>query len=310
MIYCCGEALIDMIPGQTAAGEAAFVPRCGGAAFNTTLALARLGAPAGLLAALPADRFGRMLREALRQAGADTSLCAVSTQPPALAFVHLEDGQPSYEFCGADGIAAGFAPSSPPELPGKARVLLFGGISLCNGPVAEAYLALARREAGRRILMLDPNVRPGFARDETVYRTRLSQMTALARIVKVSDEDLDWLEPGAAPMADKVQRILDAGPGLVILTRGRKGAAAWLRGGTSVTVPAVPVRASDTVGAGDAFNAGFLARALELNVLTEAAEGSLPADALRACLDFGARAAAVSLSRPGANPPWRHELEP
>ncbi|UWQ25308.1 carbohydrate kinase [Leisingera aquaemixtae] len=307
MILCCGEALIDMIPGETATGQAAYVPHGGGASFNTALALGRLGVQAGLFTGLSTDVFGQQLTQALAAAGVDTSLAVTSPRPCTLAFVHLTDGDASYSFFDTGSAGSSLTPQALPDLPDSVSALLLGGISLCNPPAADAYLALAQREAGHRPVMLDPNVRAGFSRDEADYRARLEKMVALADIVKVSEEDLSWLCP-RGDTRTKLSGLFAAGPKLILLTRGREGAEAYLPDGQVVTAAAVPVTVADTVGAGDTFNAGFLAMAQERGVLKAAASGEIAEPDLKACLRFAVRAAAVSVSRAGANPPWRAEV--
>lgn len=150
--------------------------------------------------------------------------------------------------------------------------------------------------------MLDPNIRPGFIDDETSYRARLSRMIAVADVVKVSDDDLAWLFPdGGGPEAVE-------GPDLVILTRGSDGASIRRADGAEITVDAPTTNVVDTVGAGDTFNAGFLSEADALGLLTKGALVDASPDALRECLVHAAKVAAVTVSRAGANPPWRHEL--
>ena len=307
MILCCGEALIDMIPGETAAGQAAYVPHGGGASFNTALALGRLGVSAGLFTGLSSDVFGQHLAQALAEAGVDTSLAVTSPRPCTLAFVHLTDGDASYSFYDTGSAGSSLTPQELPDLPDSVATLLLGGISLCNPPAADAYLALAQREAGRRPVMLDPNVRAGFARDEAAYCARLLKMMTLADIVKVSEEDLIWLNP-CGDTGTRLRSLFAAGPKMVLLTRGAAGAEAYLPDGQSVKAEAVPVTVADTVGAGDTFNAGFLAMAQERGVLKAAAAGEITGPDLKACLQFAVRAAAVSVSRAGANPPWRAEI--
>lgn len=326
MILCCGEALIDMIPApvetavprvEGAAAQMGFVPHCGGAVYNTAVALGRLGTggamQAGLFTGLSSDLFGQQLVAALDASGVDHSLSEVSAQPTTLAFVHLVGGHAEYHFFDENSAGGHLRPDRLPELPDAVDTLFFGGISLCNGAAAETYAALAARERGRRTIMIDPNVRAGFAKDEAAYRSRLAAMVAGAGIVKVSDEDLHWIYPGDAPIEAKIRQVLageaGTGPGLVILTLGAEGARGILRSGLEVAVPAVSAVVADTVGAGDTFNAGFLAAAHAAGVLKDAARGDMAEEQLRACLEYGAKAAAVTVSRAGANPPWRSELE-
>lgn len=308
MILCCGEALIDMIPAPTAGGQEGFVPHTGGAVFNTAIALGRLGVRTGLLTGLSTDRFGQQLAEALADSHVDSSLAVLSERPTTLAFLRLAEGHATYSFFDENSAGRMLAPEDMPALPAEVTSLFFGGISLACEPGADAYAALLAREAGGRVVMLDPNIRPGFIRDIDRYRLRLGRMLAQADIVKVSDEDLNWIEPAPISMKEKVQALLKAGPAIVILTRGSEGATGILAGGAEVQVPAATAKISDTVGAGDTFNAGVLAKLSEMDQLRKADLRALSPDALREALTHGAKAAAVTVARVGANPPWAGEL--
>ncbi|GAB4282188.1 MAG: carbohydrate kinase [Roseovarius sp.] len=313
MILCCGEALIDMIPaptvtGQDGTGQEGFVPHPGGAVFNTAIALGRLGVRAGLLTGLSTDMFGRLLAEALEASHVDASLAITCERPTTLAFLRLVDGHASYSFHDENSAGRMLRPEDMPALPGEVSALFFGGISLACEPCADAYAALLAREGAARAVMIDPNIRPGFIRDIGRYRARLRQMLARADIVKVSDEDLNWIEPEPVSLGEKVARLQQMGPAVVILTRGGEGASGYLADGAQVHVPAIPVEIRDTVGAGDTFNAGLLARLSEMGALRKPALRALSAQALREAMAHGARAAAVTVSRAGANPPWAGEL--
>lgn len=306
MILCCGDALIDMLPRQTEAGEAAFAPYAGGAVLNTAVALGRLGTPAGFFQGLSTDLFGEMLIAALHDSGVDTGYAARSDRPTTLAFVRLVDGQATYAFYDENTASRMLDIAVLPDLDDSVSALFFGGISLVVEPCGSAFEALAMREAPRRAVMLDPNIRPGFIRDEAAYRARIGRMIALADIVKLSDDDLHWLE-GPGPAADLAAVLLDRGPKLVCITEGAQGATGFSRAGT-VSVPAQKVQVVDTVGAGDTFNAGLLAGLDGAGTLTKEGLAALPLESLRAALDLGVRAAAVTVARAGANPPRRDEL--
>lgn len=133
-------------------------------------------------------------------------------------------------------------------------------------------------------------------------------MFGVADIVKLSDEDLDWLRPGPKPMTEKINNIQAAGSSVVIVTFGDKGASAWLRGGIEVPVSSAKVEVVDTVGAGDAFNAGVLTRLFELGLLTKTEIARMQSASIFEALAFGAVVAGATVSRAGANPPWQHEL--
>ncbi len=306
MILCAGEALIDMLPRETREGDAAFRPVAGGAVFNTAIALGRLGAPTGFFSGLSTDLFGQVLTDALAASNVDASLAARSDRPTTLAFVTLKDGHASYAFYDENTAGRMLSQADLPALPESVEAMFFGGISLVVEPCAAAYEALLARETGRRVIMLDPNVRQGFIRDEATYRARIDRMLVQADIVKVSDEDLDWLD-GRGDLAEQADRMRSRGPALVCVTQGATGVTGY-GAGDPVFVAATKATVVDTVGAGDTFNAGVLAELHSRGRLTREAVGSLTSDDIAAALSLGARAAAVTVSRAGANPPTRAEL--
>jgi len=305
MILCCGEALIDMLPRETASGEAAFAPYPGGAVFNTAIALGRLGVAAGFFCPMSDDLFGERLRAALDDAGVTHALSPAVDRPCTLAFVTLTGGQAQYAFYDTGTALRDMTLAELPVLDDSVRALFFGGISLVGDPCGAGFATLCAH-AGDRVVMLDPNIRPGFIRDEAAYRARLDAMLARADIVKVSDEDLHWLM-GAGDVAELAQGLRAKGPKLVIVTEGAKGARAFHAGGMAQAA-ASPVKVVDTVGAGDTFNAGFLAALDDAGYLRGDAVAGLSDEALKAALSLGAKAAAVTVSRAGANPPRRDEL--
>jgi fructokinase len=194
-----------------------------------------------------------------------------------------------------------------PMLPPGVSTLFLGGISLVNDPAASTYEALQARECKTRVTMVDPNIRPGFiAGKEAEYRARIERMVARADIVKLSDEDLHWLE-GQGDLTALARGILAKGPKVVFVTEGAKGARA-VTATQDRFVAATPVSVVDTVGAGDTFNAGILAALHQAGALTKAGVAALSDTTLDAALSLGTRAAAVTVSRAGANPPWSHEL--
>lgn len=303
MIVCAGEALIDMLPRETTLGEPAFAPLAGGAVFNTAIALGRLGAPVGFFSGLSTDLFGQILTAGLEASNVDASFAARSDRPTTLAFVTLTDGHAEYAFYDENTAGRLLAPADLPDLPDDTSALFFGGISLVVEPCATAYEALMSRETNARAIMMDPNIRPGFVTDEDAYRARLKRMLGMADIVKVSDEDMAWLlGDDATPKA-----LLDAGAAVVFVTRGAEGPTAYTASG-AFACPAPKATVVDTVGAGDTFNAGVLAALSERGLLTKKAVQDLGEDNLMAAMQLGAAAAAVTVSRAGANPPWRREL--
>jgi fructokinase len=306
MILCCGEALIDMIPFHTDTGQTAYVPHTGGAIFNTAIALGRLGIPVGMLTGLSTDLHGQAIEADLKASFVDPTFSIRSRRPTTLAFVQLENGQADYTFYDENSAGRMIGPHDLPTLPETVNTLYCGGISLVVEPAAEAYAALIEQYAGTRPIMVDPNIRPGFITDEVSYRVRLSRIIAACDILKVSDEDLAWLVPGSQSLCGKVAAI--SGPSIVIVTEGGTGATAYLADGTSIHVPAQKVTVVDTVGAGDTFNAGFLARLFQAGLLRMGVLQTVNLSDLRNALLFAHQVAAVTVSRVGANPPHADEI--
>ncbi|WP_159587431.1 carbohydrate kinase family protein [Chelativorans xinjiangense] len=306
MILCCGEALIDMLPRKTADGESAFAPHAGGSVFNSALALGRLGAPVSFFSGLSDDLFGTRLQEALRDSRVDLAYAKISSLPTTLAFVSLSEGHASYFFYDENSAGRMLTEADLPRLEDDVEALLFGGISLATEPCGATYKALMARESAARVTMLDPNIRPVFIKDAEAHKARMRRMMAMADIVKISEEDLAWFGE-VSSHEEAAHGLLQAGTKLVIVTSGAKGATAFWNGGT-VTMEAVQVPVVDTVGAGDAFNAGVLAALREAGCLNKESIANLREDAVREALSFAARVAAVTVSRAGANPPWREEL--
>ncbi len=301
MILCCGEALIDMLPRQTAAGENAFAPHAGGAVFNTSIALGRLGEKVQLFTGLSSDLFGDVLRDGLTASHVDASLAHMSDRPTTLAFVKLSDGHAEYAFYDENTAGRMLAIADLPAT--TADALFFGGISLVVEPCGSAYEALLLREAAHRFTMIDPNIRPGFIRDETRYRARLTAMMGAADVIKTSDEDLAWING----TADASALFDSTAAQVILLTRGADGVTIMTRE-DSCDIPAHKADVVDTVGAGDTFNAGFLAGLSRGGHLSKDGIRAATLKDLATAAALGTQAAAVTVSRAGANPPWANEL--
>jgi fructokinase len=306
MILCCGEALIDMLPRETTQGEKGFAPYAGGAIFNTAIALGRLGVPTAFFTGLADDMMGDILRETLLTSKVDYSPCAIVARPSTIAFVKLVNGQATYAFYDEGTAGRMITAADLPILDDSCEALHFGAISLIPSPCGETYEALLERECGTRVISLDPNIRPGFIKDKPSHMARIKRMAAKSDILKFSDEDLEWF--GIAGDHDALAaHWLAQGAKLVVITRGAEGATGYTSS-LKVSVPSQRVKVIDTVGAGDTFDAGILASLKMNNLLTKAQVASLGEEALRDALALGAKAAAITVSRAGANPPWAHEI--
>ncbi|GGT24125.1 carbohydrate kinase family protein [Streptomyces purpureus] len=295
MIVVAGESLIDLVPQGAATGPlAALVPRRGGGPYNTAVALGRLGAEVAFCSRVSTDGFGEALMEGLRSAGVRTSLVQRGPEPTTLALATVgADGSAGYGFY-VEGTADRLF-ELPERLPQGVRAVAFGTCSLALEPGASAYEALLRRESRRGVsTLLDPNVRAGLIGDAEAYRKRFAAWLPYVSLLKLSEDDARWL--GGTP-----QEWLAAGPSAVVLTRGGAGLTVCTRRLT-VSVPAVPVRVADTIGAGDTVNAALLhgLPGGPLDALTAADWSSL--------LTYASHAAALTCTRPGAEPPYAAEL--
>jgi fructokinase len=306
MIICCGEALIDMLPRDSAEGEPSFAPYVGGAVFNTAVALGRLDIPVGFFTGISTDFFGGMLKDALTASNVRLDAIRFSDLPTTLAFVRFVDGHATYLFYDENTAGRMLYEADLPAIGDEVEAMHFSCISLIPEPCGSTYEALMRREHGKRVMMFDPNIRKNFIKDKPSHLARMKRMLAMADIVKLSDEDLDWF--GEAGSAEEIaQRWLSLGPRLMIVTKGADGLVAFSRS-HKVSVPAKRVAVIDTVGAGDTINAGILASLRDQSVLTKAGIAALTETQITKILDLSAAAAAVTVSRAGANPPWRNEL--
>jgi len=302
VIVVCGEALIDMVT----TGDSTRRPTPGGGPFNTARALARLEAPAAFLGHFSTDEFGRMLADQLAADGASLALATFGPEPTTIAIANIGgDGLAEYEFM----IQGTSAPNLtrdmiPAELPVDVKAVHLGTLGLVLEPMASSLAALVRREHGRRLVMLDPNIRPILTTDPQ-YRPRLDSLISQSTIVKASDADLDWLFQGLDRMA-AARALLARGPKMVVVTLGAKGAIG-VTASAEVRVPAPAVRVVDTIGAGDAFGAALLAWLHDHGRLSR--DLRLDREELRAALEFACLVASITCTRPGADPPRRAELK-
>ena len=300
-LWFMGEALIDFVPVPAPDGGLAYAPRCGGSPFNAAKAAAILGAEAGFLGAISTDLFGEMLEADLARHGIDTTQAPRLSAPTTLAFVDLQRGEPRYAFFNEGTATRMIAPDPARFQPGRGDVIGFGSISLIDLPGADAITDFAEAVAGRAIVAIDPNARPGMTPDLDRWRRRIGRLLDVADIVRVSVEDLAALAPGQGP-AEFARGRIAAGASLVVVTYGADGADAWTAT-SHVTVPGHRVVVVDTVGAGDTLMGTLLARL--------AAGGYTAGDALRhldgktvsAVLKTAVAASALNCMASGCAPP-------
>lgn len=306
MILVCGEALIDIFMGAETHGRMALEGCPGGSPFNVAFGLARLGQPVEFLAGLSRDLIGQRLVRFLRDEGVGDTFLRRSDRPSTLSIVDLTGGIPAYAFYGAGAADRDIGHDDIGALPESIAALHFGSFSTVVEPVGSAFEALARRESGQRIIAYDPNIRTTIEPDMAVWRRKVATMAGYAHVLKISDEDFSLLY-GDADANAKAQEWLSAGVRLVVMTRGAEGILAWTAA-HRLDMPAPATKVTDTVGAGDSFQAALLTALSETGHLSIAAIASLPASALGACLRFAIAAAAITVSRRGADMPRRHDL--
>lgn len=296
-----GEALVDIVerPGTPPLAYP------GGSPANVAIGLARLGRDAQLLTWLGEDPNGDLVRdhlEASRVRIASGSQRAARTST-ARALIDA-DGSATYEF----DLEIDYPEHQVAE---DTVVVHVGSIGAVLEPGAAKIAALLGSARRRAVLTYDPNLRPSIMGDRDDVRPAVLALVAGSDVVKVSDEDLAWLEPGTAPQ-DVARTWAAAGPALVVVTLGAEGSFAVTADGVEVAVPAPRVDVADTVGAGDSFMGGLI-DGLWTSGLVGAgrhdAIAALPVGELTSLLERAARIAAITVSRPGANPPTRQELD-
>ncbi len=314
MLCVGGEALVDLVPAPaTGAGElGALLPLLGGGPYNVAVALGRLGAPVRFLSRLSTDAFGDALLERLEVSGVDTSLVQRGDEPTTLAVAGIgPDGSARYSFH-VDGTADRLV-ADPGELPADVTTLSLGTLSLLLEPGATTYETVLRRHSARGgLTVLDPNIRPGIVADPAGYRKRFFSWLPDIGVLKLSVEDAVWLADGTGGGVDgvlgTVREWLTGGPAAAVVTHGAYGIVALTADGGAVEVPTVPATVVDTIGAGDTVHGALLHWLHEHRVTTRAAVRDVGPAGWRAALGYAARAAAVTVSRAGAEPPYAAEL--
>jgi fructokinase len=303
VLIVAGEALFDLVRSGSS-DDLRGHP--GGGPFNTARTIGRLGQPVAYLGRLSTDGFGQRLERLLAGDGVALDSVVRTHDPTTLALVEVGvAGVAAYRFYARGTAAAGLTVDAAlAALPAAVDVVHVGTLGLVLEPVAAALEAVVARVAGGALVAVDANVRPWAIEDPVAYRARLRRVLSDSHLIKVSEEDVGWLDPGVPPV-QSVRGLLEHGPTVGLLTRG-PGGAVVVTPDAEVAVPAPRVKVVDTIGAGDAFGGGFLAwwreRGLgreDLGQLELAVEATA----------FACLVAARTCARPGAAPPHRSELE-
>ena len=304
LILVAGEALIDLVPSSETADSLAAHP--GGGPFNAARAIGRLERPVAYLGRLSRDRFGQRMEALLAEDGVRLDSIVHTDEPTTLALADVdEQGVARYRFYTEGTAATGLTPEAAlAARPDEVQIVHAGTLGLVLDPVADALEAVIERLSGHAMVLIDPNVRPDIIPDPEAYRARLRRVLALSHVVKVSEEDLDWIAPGRRSV-DAVRELLEGGPSVGLLTRGPSGALVVTRT-AEVAVPSPRTKVVDTIGAGDAFGGGFLTYWARAGLSRDALQD---AEAVRAATRFACVVAARTCERAGASPPRLSDLD-
>ncbi|RXT54804.1 ribokinase [Bosea sp. Tri-44] len=304
MILVCGEALVDLFLDPPEGAEMAGRAVAGGSPFNVAIGLARLGVPVGFLGAISRDGIGTMLAERLRQEGVDGRFLVRSDRLSTISAVATGvDGQPSYGFHGEGAADRFLMPADlPPELPPEVQAISFGSYSMAVEPTGSTLASIAEREHGRRVISVDPNLRPAVVPDMALWADAAERFYRVATIVKASEEDVGIAWGGQLSLQEAAAYWLSLGAKLVVITRGAAGVLGFCAAG-QIELPARAVSVCDTVGAGDSFHAALLARLSQTDRLSIEGVAALDQAALDEVLNYAAIAASITVGRRGADLP-------
>ena len=305
MFLSCGDALYDVFQSDhPTASSVNLNGHIGGSPLNVALGLARLGNSVGYLTANSTDALGQKLDQFMRDNGIDTRHVARTAKNTSLAMVALDDtGHPSYSFYIDGGADVSLSPDQLPATD-EFEVISLGSYSTVVEPIASSLQLLVEQASANTVIAYDPNVRPSIEGDPKVWWKRFEQLAPHADLMKMSDEDIEFLAPGQS-VEDFAETALSFGPKWVVVTRGGDGATAFGANGQRLTVPGVKVDVIDTVGAGDTFQAAMLDQLQRLGSLTKDKVGE--AD-MQAVLEWAIACAGVTCSRRGADLPTRNDV--
>ena len=302
-ILAIGEALIDVVITHEQPECPSEIP--GGSPANVALTLGRLGRPVALATWFGADTRGRLIDFHMNDSGVYITPASRGASHTSTALARLdENGAASYTF------DLEWAPTAPIEVPATAQIIEAGSISAIIEPGASAVLDALARGREHALICFDPNARPSIMGEPSAALASLERFVALADVIKVSDEDIDWLT-GGAPIDEVVDRWLGMGVSLVVVTRGKHGSEVAMASGLRFTKTPSDVEVVDTVGAGDSFLGGMIDAMWGMGLRgadTREALRNLPEEQIRAIIDRASAVSDVTVSRKGANPPWAHEL--
>jgi len=296
--WVVGEVLIDLIPDGSGRK-----PIVGGGPANTAKALSKIGIDTQFIGGISTDEYGQMAKNDLVNAGVKLDHVKYSDKPTCLAIVSLSDsGSATYEFVIENTSTFDFTPDwLPNPQTEKPALLHIGTLATAIEPGASVLYEWAKSVGKIAPIVFDPNIRPAVLGNRDEYLKKVEKWVVISSAVKVSDEDLHWLYPGGV-INEIANNWLELGVELVVVTLGEKGITAY-RKNEQISVDALTVVVADTVGAGDTVGA-ILAEAIVKNGLS-----ILSGAKLEMMLKRAAKAASITVSRSGANPPTLKEIE-
>lgn len=308
MLMSCGDALIDFVPTRNAEGREAVMPAVGGSCLNVAIGMARLGAPTGFIGGISTDMFGRMIADHATASHVELGLATRSDHQTTLAFVRIVAGESHYAFYDAETATRNWAYRRGSIPFDTVEALHVGSTTLVNDQGAAETKALIADARMSSTISFDPNCRPNLVSDKPAYLARMAEFASSADLIKMSDVDFAYLH-GEEPYQQRASMLLGQGTSLVVITRGNNGAIAWHAGAGQIEVQAPRVEVADTIGAGDSFQAALLFALHKQGRLARQQLKDISPDELRRALSFAANCAGLTCTRPGADPPWSHEIK-
>lgn len=307
MLIACGDALIDFVPTRTADGREAVMPAVGGSCLNVAIGLARLGAATGFVGGISTDMFGRMIADHAAASHVELGLATRGDHQTTLAFVRIVAGESSYAFYDAETATRNWTYRRGSIPFATVEAIHVGSTTLVNDQGAVETKALITDARASSTISFDPNCRPNLVKDKPAYLARIAEFAGGADLIKMSDVDFAYLH-GDEPYEQRANALLGQGTSLVVITRGNNGAIAWHAHAGQVEVVAPEVEVADTIGAGDSFQAALLFALHKQGRLVRDQLKDISAEELRRALSFAANCAGLTCTRPGADPPWSHEI--
>ncbi|WP_441235049.1 carbohydrate kinase family protein [Bradyrhizobium sp. 930_D9_N1_4] len=307
MLISCGDALIDFVPTRNADGREAVMPAVGGSCLNVAIGMARLGAPTGFVGGISTDLFGRMIADHAAASNVALDLATRSDHQTTLAFVRIVAGESHYAFYDAQTATRSWTYRRGTIPFDKVEAVHVGSTTLVSDQGAAETTALVADAQASSTISFDPNCRPNLVKDKPAYLARMAEFARRADLIKMSDVDFGYLF-GDEPWQQRASALLRQGTSLVVITRGNNGATAWHVGAGQIEVQAPRIEVADTIGAGDSFQAALLFALHKQGRLAREALKEIGTDELRRALSFAAKCAGLTCTRPGADPPWSHEV--